>query len=656
MLERDIVALLKAANSESVLREAIRRQGLDVRRVRLRESRWWKHGVLPVIAFESAGGRPVALIPASFGGYWRLDAGGARTPLGDAARRLLDPEAFMLYERIPAKIRSIPGLVRHALSQEKPATAFLAATAVCSAAAIAGLLYLPASFAAACVAVALFQLIRSLAACRLTAKLRVALVPGIQGRVLRAGLSYFHSVASDEVSLAGGLAHRLCGAIASDAAEFSVAAPACLGVSFAMGAITGLAALALALARLALRYLETASLESCVLAEQRNAELLMTMLRDVLKLRPSGAAGRIASRYLTALRDIATRRSRGASFDVCRRTVAAITPAILLLTVARPGFAAIAGAALLAWCLHTMDESSGGLFFLTHGVARLKPLLAADHEPEVPEKRGLRLAGAIRLDNVGFDWPGAREPALEGISLAIEPGQFVCLAGPSGSGKSTLIRLLLGLETPSRGEILYDGAPLPTLDIESVRSQIEFISQEERLSEVSIRANIQGASQLGVDDAWAAAHIACLDDTIRAMPMGMMTFASENVLSGGERQRVFIARAVIRRPAVLILDETLSALDEETQARVIANLRTLPGMTCIVASHRPGLAAAMDRTVRLDRGRIVAIEKSNPEKGNPAPAPSAPQPLPPPSEPTLYRREAVERFHLAEPLDRIIRL
>ena len=115
---------------------------------------------------------------------------------------------------------------------------------------------------------------------------------------------------------------------------------------------------------------------------------------------------------------------------------------------------------------------------------------------------------------------------------------------------------------------------------------------------------------------------------------------------------MFIARAVIRRPAVLILDETLSALDEETQARVIANLRTLPGMTCIVASHRPGLAAAMDRTFRLERGRIVAVEQ-----GNPAPAPSTPQAFPPPpAEPALFRREAVERFHLAEPLDRIIRL
>ena len=404
-----------------------------------------------------------------------------------------------------------------------------------------------------------------------------------------------------------------------------------------------------------IRFAQVAAAAPCDIPERKNFGLLLLLVFDLLNLRLLGVADRLAARYSALQRGALNRRFREYSLDVWRQTLAAMTPAALLLAaVFNPGFSALAAAAILAWMLHVMDETSGALFALRTSAQRMKP--------SAPRRRAsLRsrpcwgrqcAAQPVDLEGVSFVWPGARKPALDNVSLTIEPGEFICLAGPSGSGKSTMIRLMLGLERPTRGQIAFDGEPLRALDIETVRSQMECISQEERLIDGSVRTNILGVSQLGLNDAWQAAHLACVADMIRAMPSGMMTFATQNLFSGGERQRLFIARAIARRPAILFLDETLSGLDEELQSRIIANLRTIPEMTCIIASHRPSLAAAMDRTLRFDHGRIVSVERGNPVRADFV----APPPPPEPEELELFRREAVERFHAAEPLDRIIRL
>ena len=106
----------------------------------------------------------------------------------------------------------------------------------------------------------------------------------------------------------------------------------------------------------------------------------------------------------------------------------------------------------------------------------------------------------------------------------------------------------------------------------------------------------------------------------------------------------------MNRPAILILDETLSGLDEEMQCRIVANLRNIPGLTCIVASHRPSLAAIMDRTWRFERGRITGVETGRAQRAEPTPA------AVPPREHPIFLPEAIERFHAAEPMDRVVRL
>ena len=205
---------------------------MDVRLVRLREPRWWRYGVRPVIAFRAADRQPVALFPVRFGsGYTLVDAEGTRTRLDEAHANLLDREAFMLYGRIPVRINSLGGVIGNALAEQKPALCFLAAMSLASALALATAPRWLAAFAA----VALLQLIRSRAALRLTGQLKVSLVPGISGRVLRASLNYFHRASADDVALAAGSGGIVSEVVGTDIAEFATAFLAAIGAAVIAG-------------------------------------------------------------------------------------------------------------------------------------------------------------------------------------------------------------------------------------------------------------------------------------------------------------------------------------------------------------------------------------------------------------------------------------
>ena len=159
---------------------------------------------------------------------------------------------------------------------------------------------------------------------------------------------------------------------------------------------------------------------------------------------------------------------------------------------------------------------------------------------------------------------------LDNVTLKITPGEYVAIVGPSGSGKSSLFRLLLGFERPEAGAVLYDGKSIETLDASAVRRQLGVVLQNAKLANGNIYENICGGIRLPLDQVWEAAHLAGIADDIRAMPMGMLTQLSEGVstLSGGQRQRIMIARAIARRPRILLFDEATSSLDNQSQAIV----------------------------------------------------------------------------------------
>lgn len=237
---------------------------------------------------------------------------------------------------------------------------------------------------------------------------------------------------------------------------------------------------------------------------------------------------------------------------------------------------------------------------------RLRPIIATVPEVEDMDKSTDQLRGSIEINHVSFHYDTEGPLVLDNVTLSIEPNEFVAIVGASGSGKSTLIRLLLGFERASSGEVLYDGTPLGSMDMATVRQQVKVVIQNGHLTSGSVFSNIIGNSTLTIDDAWQAARLAGLDKDIEALPMGMHTVLMEgvNTLSGGQRQRLMIARALVHRPRILLLDEPTSALDNTSQDVVMTSLMNL-NATRVVIAHRLSTIRSADRVFVMERGCVV---------------------------------------------------
>ncbi len=190
---------------------------------------------------------------------------------------------------------------------------------------------------------------------------------------------------------------------------------------------------------------------------------------------------------------------------------------------------------------------------------------------------------------------------LKDLDLDITPGEFVAIVGESGAGKSTLVKLLAKLLVPSGGEILIDGHDLRRLDTVYYRRQLGVVMQDDDLFSASLLENIAaGETQPDADRAKRAAQLACIDADIKRMPMRYLTLVGHmgSTLSGGQRQRVMIARAIYRRPKVLLLDEGTAHLNDALQRKVLKNLASL-GLTIIAVTHDLRVVECADRCVRL---------------------------------------------------------
>jgi ABC-type multidrug transport system fused ATPase/permease subunit len=221
----------------------------------------------------------------------------------------------------------------------------------------------------------------------------------------------------------------------------------------------------------------------------------------------------------------------------------------------------------------------------------------------------------IRFEGVSFSHDPRRPPSLDRVDFAIRKGAVTALSGPSGSGKSTVINLLLRLYEPDSGLILVDGADLLAIDRRGWLERLAVAGQDVELIEGTVEQNIRlarhDATPQDLRDACAAAEI--LDD-ILAIPEGFGARIGPGGLSfsGGQRQRLGLARALVRNPEVLILDEALSALEPGLEDRIRANIAArMAGGTVLVISHRAGAAAAADAELRIEKGRMVAAQGSS---------------------------------------------
>jgi HlyB family type I secretion system ABC transporter len=217
------------------------------------------------------------------------------------------------------------------------------------------------------------------------------------------------------------------------------------------------------------------------------------------------------------------------------------------------------------------------------------------------------LRGGIDLRHVSFSYDQNTPPILKDVNVKIYPGQKVALVGRTGSGKSTLGKLLVGLITPTKGSIVFDGVPFDQLSYQDIRSQFGVVMQESFIFSGSIWENIAlNNPDMHMDQIVEAAQMAAIDEDIEKMPMGYDTLVSEggSALSGGQRQRLSLARALANHPALLLLDEATSALDVVTERIVERNLRRLP-CTQIIIAHRLSTIRNADVILVLDRGHIV---------------------------------------------------
>jgi ATP-binding cassette subfamily B protein RaxB len=195
-----------------------------------------------------------------------------------------------------------------------------------------------------------------------------------------------------------------------------------------------------------------------------------------------------------------------------------------------------------------------------------------------------------------------RVKAVDGVSFRAEAGKFVVLLGPSGCGKSTVLKLASGLIAPDRGEIRIAGQCLTGAGLRQIRQGLAVVSQEDVLFSGSIVQNVTFfALQPDFDAVEQACRLVEIHSDVLAMPMGYDTRVGQlgSVLSAGQKQRLLLARALYRRPWLLILDEATAHLDEETERRVFANLATR-SLTCLLASHSPRLPIRIGaRVIRL---------------------------------------------------------
>jgi NHLM bacteriocin system ABC transporter ATP-binding protein len=641
----------ETALTGDVLASICRSSRVRSRRVALR-GRWWLADAGPLLAHLEEGQVPVALLPTSGGRYELLDPqSGARRPVTADVAGELAPFAVTFYRPLPEDTRSLRSLLALALPLARTdlvriawvalASGVLALALPVATAQIFGkvipnarpndLWTLFATLAAAAVGTALFDVSRAFALTRTEGRVSAALQAALLDRLLALPVPFFRRFAVGDLSQRAGAIQALqetVSTVSITTLVVSVFSSVNLAVLFYYSWRLALAALGLvALAAAANAALIVAS----VRLERRQQEvqghvvgLVFQMIGGIAKLRVAGAEGRAFSVWCRSFAQESALAHRAGSLRAMLNVFNDVLPvacsgvlyamagylifdkAQAFDTGAFVGFAAAFGAMFAAGV--AFSNTVAVMVAAVPILERAAPIVETG--PEITEAKGDpgALRGLIEGVHLSFRYQPDGPLVLDDVSFRAAPGEFVAFVGPSGSGKSTTLRLLLGFETPESGAIHYDGQNLASLDLSAIRNhQLGVVLQSSRLLSGDIFANIVGSSMtLTQEDAWNAAEMAGLAEDIRSMPMGMHTVVSEGgtTLSGGQRQRLLIARALVRKPRVILFDEATSSLDNRTQETVTRTLE-LSNATRLVIAHRLSTIRKADRIYVMQAGRVV---------------------------------------------------
>ncbi|MCC6600422.1 MAG: ABC transporter ATP-binding protein [Crocinitomicaceae bacterium] len=240
--------------------------------------------------------------------------------------------------------------------------------------------------------------------------------------------------------------------------------------------------------------------------------------------------------------------------------------------------------------------------------ARINEFLRAVPDIQNPTEVDQQFIGELRFKNVNFNYPDSGIHAIKNISFSVPPGKTLAIIGKTGSGKSTLANLMLRMYDPDSGEITIDGKKLNTINLSALRSQTGYVPQDVFLFSDTIRNNISFGKEASEEAIIQAARDADIHDNIVAFPNGYDTLLGERGInvSGGQKQRISIARALLKNPAILLLDDCLSAVDTQTEENILRSLkRVMENRTSIIIAHRISSIKHADHIVVMDNGTIV---------------------------------------------------
>jgi ATP-binding cassette, subfamily B, bacterial MsbA len=362
-------------------------------------------------------------------------------------------------------------------------------------------------------------------------------------------------------------------------------------------------------------------------AQEKAAELTERLQENLAGIREVVAFGQRqpqSLRFTTTMGELLRLRMRVIFVDTGMRAGQSLfSLALTLVILGYGGYLVIHGRATLGslfafqGLFGYLYQALGGVFGFVVGVQKAtasaeRVYAFLDQTPRVQERPGSRslrrVTGAITFDRVSFGYDPQR-PVLHEVSLTTDPGQMIALVGPSGAGKSTLASLVVRFYDPTSGRVLLDGADLRDLRLDDLRSQMGMVFQNTFLFATTIRENIAfGREGAGEPEIISAARAANAWEFIEALPHGLDTQVGERgvQLSEGQKQRLAIARAFLRNPSILILDEPTAALDARSENLFQSALDNLMrGRTTFVIAHRLATILRADRIVVLEGGRIV---------------------------------------------------
>lgn len=623
--------------------------GVRGRKVRLApEDRWWVGDSGAMLAFRAEDGRPVALLPGGFGNYREIDPlGGRKRRVTAAGAASLRPDAWVFYPSLEsgaAGWRDLWRVARTGLGADLarfvatgllggsmmllPAVAIGFVADEVIPAGDAGVLYgISAALVAFGLVRALLCVLQGMTLMRLEGRAASRLEAAFWDRLLQLPSGVLQRYPASDLAIRGMTFQNARDAvqdvIGNGVLSILFLSPAFLLIALRdarLGGLTAAFGLLSLFATVALGMRQIPSHNRRLKAVRRLSSRLFQLINGIPQLRVDGAEGSGFAAWAREYLEQKRAELELGALETHLRAFGAALPllagamVILVVTLSGPDSVG-AGEFIAVFVLFLLyqravirlGESFGALAAIVPAWNQMRPLLAESPETRSEGEFPEELGGEVVLDRVSFRREADGPLILDEVSITARTGEFVAIAGASGAGKSTLLRLALGLEEPSGGSVYYDGRDLQQLDLKEVRRQIGVVPQGVRLHPQDLWDNIVGDHEgATAEEAWQAARLAAIDREIAAMPMGMLTQvgAGAAVTSGGESQRIRLAHALIRNPRVLMLDEATNWLDNETQARVLANLAGLTS-TRIVVAHRVSTLRQADRIYVLDKGRIA---------------------------------------------------